>query len=144
MSIRKLDPIMDRTTTPKPDIAGPADIRLLVDSFYGKVRVDPLLGGIFNSVIRDRWPQHLEKMYTFWGTILLGEQSYQGAPFRPHKELPVEQRHFDRWLQLFRTTVEEHFHGPVAHLALTNADRMATMFMDRIAFYRQYPERYVG
>jgi hemoglobin len=144
MSIRKLDPIMDRTTTPKPDIAGPADIRLLVDSFYGKVRVDPLLGGIFNSVIRDRWPQHLEKMYTFWGTILLGEQSYQGAPFRPHKELPVERAHFDRWLELFTATVHEHFNGPVAHLALSNAGRMAAVFMERIAFFRQYPERFVG
>lgn len=132
------------TATPaKTDITTPEHIRLLVDSFYGKVRVDPLLGGIFNGVIQDRWPQHLEKMYTFWGTVLIGEQSYQGAPFRPHKELPVDQLHFDRWLLLFHATVKEHFDGPVAQLALTNAERMAAMFMERIAFFREHPQRYV-
>ncbi|MFT3884047.1 MAG: group III truncated hemoglobin [Flavobacteriales bacterium] len=127
----------------KPDISTPEHIRLLVDSFYGKVRVDPLLGGVFNSVIQDRWPQHLAKMYTFWGTILIGEQSYFGAPFRPHKELPVEQLHFDRWLLLFHATVKEHFHGPVADLAKSNAERMAAMFLERIAFHREHPERFL-
>lgn len=127
----------------RPDIATPEHIRLLVDSFYGKVRMDPLLGGIFNGVIQDRWPAHLAKMYTFWGTVLIGEQSYSGAPFRPHKELPVQQDHFDRWLLLFRSTVGELFQGPVADLALTNAERMAAMFMERISFYRTHPERFM-
>lgn len=131
------------TAEQRPDITTPEHIRLLVDSFYGKVRVDPLLGGIFNGVIQDRWPQHLAKMYTFWGTVLIGEESYQGAPFRPHKELPVDQLHFDRWLLLFRATVKEHFEGPVAQLALTNAERMAAMFMERIAFFREHPQRFV-
>ena len=127
----------------KQDIATPEHIRQLVDTFYGKVRVDPMLGGIFNGVIRDRWPEHLEKMYRFWGTVLIGEQSYQGVPFRPHKDLPVDQLHFDRWLVLFRATVHELFQGPVASLALSNADRMAAMFMERIAFFREHPERFL-
>lgn len=127
----------------RPDITTPEHIRLLVDSFYGKVRVDPFLGDIFNGVIQGRWPQHLERMYSFWGTLLIGSLSYQGAPFRPHKDLPVDQLHFDRWLLLFRATVLEHFEGPVAQLALTNAERMAAMFMERIAFYREHPQRYV-
>ncbi len=41
------------------------DVTLLVDSFYQKVRKDQLLGGIFNGVIQNRWPEHLEKMYRF-------------------------------------------------------------------------------
>lgn len=127
----------------RPDIATPEHIRLLVDRFYAKVRVDPMLGGIFNGVIQDRWPHHLAKMYTFWGTVLLGEQSYQGAPFRPHKDLPVQQDHFDRWMLLFRATVQEHFNGPIADLALMNAERMAAMFMERISFYRAHPDRFL-
>jgi hemoglobin len=127
----------------RPDISTPEHIRQLVDAFYGKVRVDPMLGGIFNGVIQDRWPEHLAKMYTFWGTVLIGEQSYQGAPFRPHKDLPVQQEHFDRWLVLFRSTVGGSFQGPVAELALTNAERMAAMFMERIGFYRDHPERFI-
>lgn len=127
----------------KPDIATPEHIRLLVDAFYGQVRVDPLLGGIFNGAIQDRWPQHLAKMYTFWGTVLLEERSYFGAPLRPHLGLPVEQRHFDRWLLLFRATVRAHFSGPVAELALDNAERMATLFLERITLHRERPERFI-
>ena len=59
------------------------DIKKLVDTFYGKVRNDALIGPIFNEKIQDRWPQHLEKMYTFWQTILLGEHTYFGSPFPP-------------------------------------------------------------
>jgi len=48
------------------------DVKLLVDTFYSKVRNDDTLAPIFNERIGDRWPEHLEKMYTFWQTTLLG------------------------------------------------------------------------
>jgi hemoglobin len=38
------------------------DIKKLVDTFYGKVRKDELIGPVFDERIHDRWPQHLEKM----------------------------------------------------------------------------------
>ena len=62
------------TAKARHDITTPDHVRLLVDSFYAKIRVDPLLGGIFNGVIQDRWPQHLAKMYTFWGSVLSGRR----------------------------------------------------------------------
>ena len=65
----------------KADILNRCDIKLLVDSFYEEVQKDVLLGGIFQVVIND-WKKHLEKMYTFWETVLLGEHSYHGSPFR--------------------------------------------------------------
>jgi hemoglobin len=125
------------------DISTPLHIRQLVDGFYEKVRVDPVLGGIFNGVIRDRWPEHLMKMYRFWGTVLLNEGSYTGAPFRPHATMPLEQHHFNRWLELFHATVRDHFKGPVADLALRNADRMAEMFMHKLQRLRQRPEQFI-
>jgi truncated hemoglobin YjbI len=67
----------------KKDIENIDDIRLLVDSFYGTVREDDLIGPIFLGKITD-WPVHLEKMYRFWQTILLEEYTYNGAPFPPH------------------------------------------------------------
>ena len=51
------------------------DIKILVDTFYDKARQDTLLGPIFEGVIEDRWPEHLEKMYRFWQTVLLGEHT---------------------------------------------------------------------
>ncbi len=64
------------------------DIKVLVDSFYAKAKEDELLGPIFNGVIKDKWPEHLEKLYRFWQTILLEEQTYFGSPFVPHMKLP--------------------------------------------------------
>lgn len=66
------------------DILSLEDVKLLVNTFYGKVREDETLAQIFNERIKDRWPEHLEKMYRFWQTVLLEEQTYFGAPFPPH------------------------------------------------------------
>ena len=49
----------------KNDITTIDDIKLLVDSFYGKVREDDLLADIFNNNTEDRFLQHFEKMYRF-------------------------------------------------------------------------------
>jgi hemoglobin len=117
------------------------DVKLLVDSFYGKVRGDKLLKDIFNHVIQDQWPEHLEKMYRFWQTVLLNEHSYFGSPFVPHAKLPLSQKHFDRWLQLFRETLDEHFIGNVAKKAELQAERMAVMFLHKIEHYRSNPNK---
>ncbi len=105
------------------------DVQLLVDSFYARVREDDLLKDIFQGVIQDRWPEHLDKMYRFWQTVLLEEHTYYGRPFPPHAFLPVDQAHFDRWLQLFFQTLTEHFEGEKAREAMWRAEKMAVMFM---------------
>lgn len=112
------------------------DIKLLVDSFYTKVRNDERLKDIFNNKIEDRWPQHLEKMYRFWQTVLLEEHTYHGSPFVPHAKLPVEQEHFTQWLQLFNATVDEHFFGEKAERAKWQGERMAEMFHSKIQYYK--------
>lgn len=115
------------------------DIKVLVDSFYGKVRRDEMLKDIFDNVIQDRWPEHLEKMYRFWQTVLLGEHTYYGAPFSPHAKLPVDWSHFERWLKLFAETVDEHFVGEKAVRAKWQGERMAEMFHYKITYYKDNP-----
>jgi len=112
------------------------DVKLLVDSFYRKVREDDLLSDIFNNVIKDNWHKHLSKMYSFWETILLDTHSYLGSPFVPHAKLPVEKEHFDRWLKLFSETVDEYFTGTKAEEAKWRAQRMAEMFQYKISYYK--------
>lgn len=112
------------------------DIRLMVDTFYGKVRKDDLLADIFDSVIQNRWPEHLEKMYRFWQTVLLDEHTYQGAPFVPHAYLPVDKQHFNRWLELFYGTVDTYFIGQAARRAKLQGLRMAEMFLLKINHIR--------
>lgn len=120
----------------RKDITSINDIKVLVDTFYAKIRIDGLLGGIFNGIIRERWPEHLEKMYRFWQTVLLGEHTYYGSPFPPHAQLPIEQQHFDTWLKLWHETLDEHFTGAKAEEAKWRGDKMAAMFLSKISYYR--------
>ena len=121
------------------DITTIDDIRQLVDAFYGKVRKDGLIGPVFIGVIRDQWPVHLEKMYRFWQTVLLEEHTYYGSPFPPHTKMPLESKHFDTWLGLWRATVDELFAGPRAAEAKWRAERMAEMFLSKLNYYRDNP-----
>ncbi|HEY5406881.1 MAG TPA: group III truncated hemoglobin [Ginsengibacter sp.] len=115
------------------------DIKLLVDTFYEKVRKDELIGPIFDERIHDRWPQHLEKMYTFWQTILLEERTYFGAPFPPHANLPISHNHFKRWMELFTQTIDELFAGEKADEAKWRAGKMAEVFESKIAYFQENP-----
>tara|TARA_R110002020_G_scaffold276_5_gene1508 strand:+ start:3181 stop:3573 length:393 start_codon:yes stop_codon:yes gene_type:complete len=119
------------------DILKLDDVKHLVDSFYGKIREDQLLKDIFNNIIHDRWPEHLEKMYTFWQTVLLSEHTYYGSPFPPHAKMPVDKEHFDRWLQLFFETVDENFSGEIADEAKWRASKMAEIFQFKINYMRE-------
>lgn len=108
------------------------DVKLLVDTFYDKIRADELLAPVFNERIQDRWPHHLQKMYTFWQTVLLDEHTYSGSPFMPHATLDVEHIHFERWMHLFTTTVDDLFTGERAYEAKWRAGKMAEMFEFKI------------
>ncbi len=111
------------------DIRVLADVQLLVDEFYGKVKEDEKLGPVFNQVIGDKWDQHLDKMYRFWQTILLSDgKTYFGKPFIKHAPLPISPAHFTRWLRLWEATLKKHFDGPVADEALWRAEKMGEVF----------------
>lgn len=118
------------------DISTIEDIKLLVDTFYQKIRENEMLSPIFNRIIQDRWPQHLEKMYRFWQTVLLQEHTYFGSPFPPHAKLPVNQKHFDAWLRLWHSTINNHFSGVKADEAKWRGDKMAVMFLSKIEYYK--------
>lgn len=118
------------------DIETLEDVQLLVDSFYSKIRENPMLKDIFNEHIEERWPEHLEKMYKFWQTVLLEEHTYFGRPFIPHAQLPVEKEHFNEWLKIFYETVDSLFKGEKADRAKWQGERMAEMFHTKIQFFR--------
>ena len=127
----------------KTEITTLENIKLLVDDFYGKVREDELIGYIFDDVIKDNWTEHLEKMYSFWQTILLHEYTYKGAPFPKHLKLPVEKAHFDRWLELFHETIDTYFEGEKAEELRMRSIKMAEMFMMKIEFFRNNPKNFI-
>lgn len=107
------------------DIVTRNDIVLLVDKFYTKVRADELLAPVFAHV---NWPDHLPTMYNFWASMMLGEQSYRGNPFQKHRTLNIDSTHFERWLDLFKSTVNENFDGVNAQEIKKRAASIANVF----------------
>jgi len=78
-----------------------------VEAFYGKIRVDELLGPIFNARIAD-WPAHLARMKAFWRSVLHNSGEFSGNPMLKHLIIPgIEERHFAHWLTLFYATLRE-------------------------------------
>ncbi|WP_295189466.1 group III truncated hemoglobin [uncultured Brevundimonas sp.] len=80
-----------------------AMIDALVEGFYARVRDDALIGPIFADRITD-WAPHLAQMKLFWSSVALSTGVYQGRPMPKHLPLPIDARHFDRWLELFVET----------------------------------------
>jgi hemoglobin len=80
-----------------------AMIERLVRRFYDAVREDPMLAPVFAARIRD-WEPHLQRMFAFWSSVALMTGRYHGQPMQKHLPLPVDGRHFDRWLHLFEST----------------------------------------
>lgn len=114
-------------------LADRADITALVNSFYSKIRIDGLLGPIFNSHIADdNWPAHLDKLTDFWETNLFGVAKFKGNPTQKHinvdknMNFQIEQKHFGRWLQLWFETIDELFVGEYADKAKNSARKMST------------------
>lgn len=119
------------------DIKDSRDIEKLVNTFYGKIQQDPLLAPIFAEKIpADAWTPHLQTMYRFWNTQLLGEKEYQGNPFAKHRNLPIDGAHFTQWVKLFHETVDELFRGALAATAKVKAEAIGKVFLSKILFER--------
>ncbi len=121
------------------DIESRADCDRLVRAFYERALVDPLIGFIFTDVAKLDLEAHLPKIASFWETVLLGAQTYRGGAFAVHAELnakvELREAHFQRWLQLWSTTVDELFAGERAELAKAHAVRVGRAFHARLQGY---------
>jgi hemoglobin len=107
-----------------------------VDTFYERVRTDDILGPIFDDVARVDWAGHLPKMYAFWDAVLFGTAGFKGNPLAAHLQFaqltPLGSREFGRWIELFHSTVDARFSGPVADEAKTRASRIAIVMQHHI------------
>jgi hemoglobin len=115
------------------DIEERQDIELLVDEFYKKVLADEVISHFFTDVVKLNWEKHMPIMYNFWSATLLGEDGYEGNPMHKHITLnqksPLESKHFDRWIRLWKNTVQEFFVGPKADEAMLRAGQIAKLML---------------
>lgn len=79
------------------DIRNKDDIKLLVDTFYEKVRHDELIGYLFNDVAKVNWEHHLPRMYDFWENVIFQTGNFAGNPMvahaRLHRQSPLSEAH---------------------------------------------------
>ena len=99
-------------------------IDALVEGFYARVRDDDFIGPIFAERIED-WGPHLEQMKLFWSSVALSTGVYQGRPMPKHLPLPIDARHFDRWLSIFEATARDLCPPVAADHFIVRARRIA-------------------
>ncbi|GJL96173.1 MAG: hypothetical protein DHS20C05_25780 [Hyphococcus sp.] len=104
-----------------------AYISVLVETFYEKIRENPLIGPIFDEAIGDDWAPHLARMKDFWASVALNAGRYSGKPMPKHKRLSKARAwHFEIWLALFEQTLKETAPSPlVVDYFMERANRIA-------------------
>ena len=112
------------------------DVLALVNDFYTRAFDDDLLGPIFVDVARMDLAHHLPIICDFWETVLFQAGLYRRNALQIHLSLnaraPLGAEHFERWLRLWTTTVDENFAGEKAELAKTQAARIAGSIQRRL------------
>ena len=98
----------------------------LIPRFYARVCDDALIGPVFNGAIGD-WAHHLEKLVSFWSSVMLTSGRYKGNPVAAHlKHLPtITPPMFDRWLMLWTEVTAEMLPAATAAALQDKAARIA-------------------
>jgi hemoglobin len=121
---------------PDNDLTGRADVDALLQRFYGRALSDDVLAEPFAELRATGLDSHLPTMCDFWETVLFRAGLYRGSALQVHRQLhratPLAGGHFVRWLTIWRETVDEMFHGPVAELAKVQATRIAWAMQRRL------------
>jgi|JI6StandDraft_1071083.scaffolds.fasta_scaffold28768_4 hemoglobin len=115
----------------KKDIETREDIERFIHAFYEKVKVDDRIGIIFNEIVSINWEHHIPIITDFWESILLDNPVYQNNGMEIHYKLhamyPLNKEHFEAWLSLFESTLDEMFLGNIAELAKKRAKSVASL-----------------
>ncbi|WP_438754520.1 group III truncated hemoglobin [Pararhizobium sp. O133] len=102
-------------------------IDALVDAFYGRVKSHPQLGPVFDARLAGRWPEHMEKMKSFWSSVALRSGAYGGKPVQAHLGVAnMTPDLFPQWLALFSATLDDVVSSPQAKAwFMETAERIA-------------------
>lgn len=118
------------------DLANREDVEALLRQFYGRVFRDELLAEPFAEIRSRGLESHLPVMCDFWETVLfragLYRRSALDAHRRVHSQTPLSAPHFERWLTLWNTTIDQMYQGPAAEHARIQAGRIATALHRRL------------
>ncbi len=113
-----------------------ASITELVHAFYARVQDDGLLAPVFARHMSQPWDAHMDRMVSFWSSVLLAEPGFRGDPVGRHRAIEeLTPEHFDRWMQLFGAVAADVFVPHVAADVTARAGRMRVV-LERAAATR--------
>ena len=108
------------------DIETREDLELLLTEFYKVATVDENIGHHFDGL---DLAAHLPVIVDFWEKVLFGKPVYFGNPLAIHQILHVKSaltlEHFQRWVEIFHTTVDSFFNGEMADAAKLRSKMIA-------------------
>lgn len=110
------------------DIQTKEDVKNMVDTFYAKAKEDELIGELFVKLLDGKWDSHMEKLYSFWETVLKIDNTYLGRPVEMHITMHLNKAHFDRWVEVFVKNVDDQYAGVNAERAKLRAKTMSRAF----------------
>lgn len=122
----------------KNDIQNRKDIRKLVSAFYEKLLKDEEFKHIFLEVAKIDVLEHLDIIVDFWESVLFQAGKYKTDLVEIHLNLNqkfnygLNEKHFNNWLELFNSTVDELFEGEKAKGAKDRAYTIATIIKMKI------------
>lgn len=119
------------------------DLSRLVDHFYDQVRMDPLLGPLFNQAVGD-WPAHLHKLADFWSSVMLTTGRYKGQPLPAHlrHRAAITPEMFTRWLALWEESAMRCLPPEGAAAVVAKAHRIAASL--QMALFQRLPPLFKG
>lgn len=115
------------------DIETREDIEFLMDAFYKVAITDSEIEHHFDGL---DLASHMPVIVDFWEKVLFGKQIYFGNPLFVHQKLheknPLTLEHFQRWVAIFRETIDENFAGEMAENAKMRAKMIAHSLNQRL------------
>ncbi|WHA42908.1 group III truncated hemoglobin [Agrobacterium larrymoorei] len=99
----------------------------LVETFYSRIQNHETLGPVFDNRLAGRWPEHMEKMKSFWSSVAFKTGAYGGKPVQAHMGVEgMSAELFPQWLVLFSQTLDEIAPSREAHeWFMATAERIA-------------------
>ncbi|MBW1298035.1 group III truncated hemoglobin [Aquimarina litoralis] len=118
------------------DITKREDIENILWTFYKKALKDPKIGPFFTEIARIDLDHHIPHISDFWEQQLFYTGDYKKNVLQIHQNLnskkAMQKVHFDTWLELFSTIIDENFKGEKANLMKTRALSIATVIQLKI------------
>ena len=113
-------------------------VEKMVREFYALVLKDEILSPIFilslgHDITKGKWPEHLDILDNFWGSMMTGNRGYMSNPFPAHAFLGLTSREpFERWLELFKEVIYKLFVPKLAEKFYKKANILAEQFIDNL------------